>query len=58
MHKNYLTWINRNRRFGKTDHEEVDTKIAYLLQYAVKCRPEEQQIIFIVRSISGDIDNL
>ena len=56
------TKIARHRSTEKgdseTDHEEAHTKIAYLLQHAVKCRPKEQQIVFVVRSSSDDIDIL
>ena len=48
-------------RHGSTEIEDLeidheDTKIVYLLQHAVKCRTEEQQIVFVVSSSSGDID--
>ena len=56
MHETYSTRNDRNRRSGEADHEEADTKIAYLLQHTVKCRPEEQQFVFIIHSSSGDVD--
>ena len=39
----------------ETDHEEADTKIAYLIQHAVRSS-NGQEIICVVRSSSGDID--
>ena len=39
----------------ETDHKEADTRIAYLIQYAAR-RSDDQQIIYVVRSNSGDID--
>ena len=39
----------------ETDHEEADTKIAYLIQHAVRDN-EGQRMVCTVRSSSGDID--
>ena len=39
----------------ETDHEEANTKIAYLIQHAARSS-DGQQIICVVRSSSGDID--
>ena len=39
----------------ETDHEEADTKIAYLIQHAVRDN-EAQRMVCTVRSSSGDID--
>ena len=38
-----------------TDHEEADTKIAYLIQHAANTN-HDKDIVCIVRSNSGDID--
>ena len=37
----------------KTDHEEADSKIAYLLKHA---QSELNSTVFIIRSCSGDVD--
>ena len=39
----------------ETDHEEGNTKVAYLIQHAARSS-NGQQIICVVRSSSGDID--
>ena len=38
-----------------TDHEEADTKIAYLIQHAANTN-HDKDIVCVVRSNSGDID--
>lgn len=38
-----------------TDHEEADTKIAYLIQHVARSN-DDQSTVFVARSSSGDVD--
>ena len=58
-HSSKCTMITQNGSTNisdlETDHEEADTKIAYLIQQAVRDN-EGQRMVCTVRSSSGDID--